>query len=561
MADIDLTNYTAEQKSELLKKVTAELANRTSGQGVLGSATQELASRVESGKITPSVAEQPKDTTPINVADITQDKTIPDKALDTNYDKTSTTSADSISSLIAKQDEKLQADKASAQSALSKAGLTGTGNTLEEQLITGYQTKAPQADYQGTLQQYQSQYGVTNALDEYKLQGEKVVQMKAAVENLDLQRQAELDATLNRQASMNSISAEQQRINQKYDSQRAKLVGDYNVEAAVLAAKSNNLSEANNLVSQAVNAYTADISAEIKRFDNLYSIASDWVSSLTSQEQSILDDAKNNLITQKKDEEERLTNVLNLKLEYPSAGIEASDTLEQATAKAEKIAGSDAELNRQLKEAQLTEAQDTTDTETQLATLYAQAQTLASSKGVSTIEAIASLPVSQDLKTNLLFFNSFTGQLEEEAKQEEQNRVNVEEVTPTLIQELLNSYDLPTIKAMAKDETVLVNIEKAYKELSTQKSKENLSVAGSAIGSTAKGIVDFFSDSEEETSKIADALSLSTGEKWYYDNGVYKSASNKIKTKTQVAAENTFRGFSENVISPFLTEVKKAFED
>ena len=68
-------------------------------------------------------------------------------------------------------------------------------------------------------------------MDEYKLQGEKVAQAKAAIENLDLQRQAELDAALNRQASMNSISAEQQRINQKYDSQRAKLVGDYNIEA------------------------------------------------------------------------------------------------------------------------------------------------------------------------------------------------------------------------------------------------------------------------------------------------------------------------------------------
>ena len=69
-------------------------------------------------------------------------------------------------------------------------------------------------------------------MDEYKLQGEKVAQAKAAVENLDLQRQSRIRCTLNRQASMNSISAEQQRINQKYDSQRAKLVGDYNIEAA-----------------------------------------------------------------------------------------------------------------------------------------------------------------------------------------------------------------------------------------------------------------------------------------------------------------------------------------
>ena len=58
----------------------------------------------------------------------------------------------------------------------------------------------------------------------------KVAQAKAVIENLDIQRQTELDAALNRQASMSSITAEQNRINQKYDSQRAKLVGDYNIE-------------------------------------------------------------------------------------------------------------------------------------------------------------------------------------------------------------------------------------------------------------------------------------------------------------------------------------------
>lgn len=296
---------------------------QTSG---LQSIYQELQARQLAG--TPS--NQPR-----AVTEITESPTIPDKALETSYGKLSTTTADSLSSLITKQEEKLQAEKASAQSALSKAGLTGAGDTLQEQLITGYQSNAPRADYQGALQQYQSQYGVTQSLDEYKLQGEKVVQMKASIENLDLQRQAELDAALNRQGSMNSISADQQRINQKYDSQRAKLVGDYNVEAAILAAKSNNLSESNNLVQQAVQAYTADITAEMKRFDNLYSIASDWVSSLTSQEKSILDDVRDNLSVRREEEITRLNNVLNLKLQYPNSGIEASDSIEIATQKAE----------------------------------------------------------------------------------------------------------------------------------------------------------------------------------------------------------------------------------
>jgi len=95
--------------------------------------------------------------------------------------------------------------------------------------------------------------------------------MRAAIENLDLQRQNELDVANTRLASMTSIQAEKNAINERYDSQRVKLVGDYNIEAAILAAKSNYLSEANNLVQYAVQAYTADITAEINRFKNLYS--------------------------------------------------------------------------------------------------------------------------------------------------------------------------------------------------------------------------------------------------------------------------------------------------
>jgi hypothetical protein len=336
-----ITNYTgsADQNLALLNKLknnsgsiptitqpkTLETSNtaQTSTNDLLTNALTELQKRLTTN-ITPKTTSDIKDT-PI----------IPEQSLYTKSPALTTTTADSINSMIQKEQEALAAKQASAQKTLSDAGLLGTGNTLQEQLLTGYQANVPVSQYQTKLAEAQNRYGVIEALDEYKLQGEKVAQAKAAIENLDLQRQAELDAALNRQASMNSISAEQQRINQKYDSQRAKLVGDYNIEAAILATKSNNLTEANKLVSQAVDAYASDITAEINRFNNFYSIASDFVSSLSSEEKSVLDDVKTQLINKEREEKERLTNVLNLKLEYPNAGIEPTDTLEQATQKAE----------------------------------------------------------------------------------------------------------------------------------------------------------------------------------------------------------------------------------
>lgn len=369
-----ITNYTgsAEQNLQLLNKLkttttpTSPIPTSTTPtqqQQDLSKVLTEIQKRQAAGTFTPTtdqsaLIQRAQSTLPSSVTNVNQlgtTPTLPADATSTTYPQVNIIDATSVSDYIQKQQEKLEAERATAQAALSKAGLTGTGTSPQEQLFTGYLEKAPVADYRSALTTAQSEYGVTEALSDVKLQSEKVAQMKAAIENLDLQRQNELDVANTRLASMTSIQAEKNAINERYDSQRVKLVGDYNIEAAILAAKSNNLSEANNLVQYAVQAYTADITAEINRFNNLYSLASDWVSSLDAQEKSILDDAKAELERERDLETTRLNNVLNLKLQYPNAGINPTDTLEEATAKAEKIATSDAEVERKIRQAQLSQ--------------------------------------------------------------------------------------------------------------------------------------------------------------------------------------------------------------
>ena len=430
-------------------------------------------------------------------------------------------------------------------------------------LITAYQNR-PTIDLATIRTQQLESTGATALREDVAQQSLKLAEIKGERDRLDIMEQNEIDALTKAGVTRGAIERETTTIQRKYASKKAKLSADLNAEASMLAAMQGNYTMAKEAADQAVQDYVFDYQQKVDTFNNVFNTYSDLISDLNQEEKEILKTAA----TEAQKELDKVTqekkDVMALRLQYAGAGISINDSLEQAIAKAEKIAGSDAKLNRQLKEAQLAKAQDTTDTETQLATLYAQAQTLASSKGVSTIEAIASLPVSQDLKTNLLFFNSFTEQLEQTAKQEQENRVNVEEVTPALIQELFDlGYDLPTIKAMAKDETVLANIEKAYKELSTQKNKENLSVAGSAIGSTAKGIVDFFTDTPEEIKEIEKTLKESTGESWKFNEiiNAYVSDSGKTKSKHQLFTENIWKGLSENIISPFLKGVSESFED
>ena len=50
--------------------------------------------------------------------------------------------------MIQKEQADLAARQASAQKTLSNAGVLGTGNTLQEQLLTGYQANVPVSQYQ-----------------------------------------------------------------------------------------------------------------------------------------------------------------------------------------------------------------------------------------------------------------------------------------------------------------------------------------------------------------------------------------------------------------------------
>ncbi|HZJ68960.1 MAG TPA: hypothetical protein VFD28_03005, partial [Candidatus Eisenbacteria bacterium] len=241
--------------------------------------------------------------------------------------------------------------------------------------------------------------------------------------------------------------------------------------------------------SQAVDAYTSDITAEINRFNNFYSIASDFVSSLSSEEKSVLDDVKTQLYAKEKSEKERLTNVLNLKLEYPNAGIEVTDTLEEAIAKAEKIASSDAELNRQLKEAQLAEAQDGGIGMETLFSFYSQVEDMMSKdKTLSSTEAISKLPVSQSIKTQLLLMDSQMRASQQEELYTDINRVNTEPITKELVKELSAKYGFEELKQSAVDEETKNKLVQINGELSAESRQQ----AAEAFGAGLSGARDWW---------------------------------------------------------------------
>ena len=221
-----ITNYTGsrEQNLQLLNTLKTTPSSPTISptpvptqqQKDLTSVLSEVQKRQTAGTFTPTtdqsaLIQKAQATLPSSVTNVNQlgtTPTLPADATSTTYPQVNIIDATSVSDYMQKQQEKLDADKAAAQSALSNAGLTGTGTSLQEQLFTGYQGSAPIADYGKALTTAEDKYGVTESLAEVKLQSEKVAQMKKAIENLDLQRQNELDVANTRLASMTSIQAE-----------------------------------------------------------------------------------------------------------------------------------------------------------------------------------------------------------------------------------------------------------------------------------------------------------------------------------------------------------------
>jgi hypothetical protein len=301
--------------------------------------------------------------------------------------------------------------------------------------------------------------------------------------------QNEIDALIKSGVTRGAIDRETTSIQRKYASKKAKVSADLNAEASMLAAMQGNYTIAQEAADQAVQDYVFDYQQKVDTFDNVFNTYSDLIRDLTVEEKSILKtaatEAQNELDEIKKEKKE----VMSLRLQYAGAGISIDDSLEEATAKAEKIASSDAELNRQLKEAQLAEAQDGGIGMETLFSFYSQVEDIMSKdKTLSSTEAISKLPVSQSIKTQLLLMDSQMRASQQEELYTDINRVNTELITKELVKELIGKYGFEELKQSAVDEETRNKLIQVNGELSAEARQQ----AAESFGSTVSGARDWW---------------------------------------------------------------------
>ena len=196
--------------------------------------------------------------------------------------------------------------------------------------------KTSQAD---TLAAQQEKYNISGKLTQIEDITNLTLPLQTQLADLTNRKQREIDRNDARLASSVAKDREANAIDLKYAKMQAPIATQLNAYAAQAQAIQGNLDIANQYISQAVNAATYDQEFEYNRTRDIIDLNQDFISGLQADERSLFA----NILNLKQDELSNArtdkTNVGNLMLQYPSAGITMNDTIGRATAKASAWAG------------------------------------------------------------------------------------------------------------------------------------------------------------------------------------------------------------------------------
>lgn len=152
-------------------------------------------------------------------------------------------------------------------------------------------------------------------------------------------RDQQIAGTMDKMASMNFINNQVAQINRNAAPLLNQKSANINAKAATLQALQGNFSEAQRFVSQAVDDITADRKNTLDNFKLFYEINQDSIDRLDSKYQTALErSTKNAEIIYNREYAEK-TEVGNLMVANPKAGITIEDTLTEAQTKIARSGG------------------------------------------------------------------------------------------------------------------------------------------------------------------------------------------------------------------------------
>ena len=208
--------------------------------------------------------------------------------------------------------------------------------TYQEQTKSIWNKLQSQPTQQQTRDDYFASIGVNPAeyFAQQKAQLAEVQTLQEDYNNAVANKDLQLSKTQESLAPMSFITAKMTRQERDANIILNQKSANINTKLGVMEAEKGNFTEAQNYVNQAVEGYTADLKLQYDDFAIFRDMNKELLDGLESKYTNAFNAAQGAAKTAYETAKDNTTNVLNLMLKYPKAGINAQDTLEQATKKA-----------------------------------------------------------------------------------------------------------------------------------------------------------------------------------------------------------------------------------
>lgn len=204
-----------------------------------------------------------------------------------------------------------------------------------------------------TLSQQYEQWGISGMFDQLKTWTSEASAVRQNINDLQAQEDQALLNTEGQQVSMATIKGRQSLIIRNYNSKISSESARLSSYGAMIESVRGNLSTAQNFANQFVSAATYDYQVKKDALQQFYDYNKDIFSYMGAKYDTALKnmiDAANKEYEEQKSEKEQ---VAALMIQFPTAGIMTTDTLEQALAKSKTPAAQEWNLKMQQAQASI----------------------------------------------------------------------------------------------------------------------------------------------------------------------------------------------------------------
>ena len=201
-------------------------------------------------------------------------------------------------------------------------------------------TNQPNVSITDELKKLQEQYGIPDYLDKISALAPEITAIQEKINAIDQREAQAIENVRNKPVSEFTAQGQEAALKRQAAIERSGYAAELGVKQAMIESYKGNITQARSLISDAVQAYTFDIQQKNDDMDRMYKFYGDFIGQLDKNTQNQLSIVRDELATERERQINDANTIGEMMLKYPNSGIKFSDTVQQATIKAQPEAAS-----------------------------------------------------------------------------------------------------------------------------------------------------------------------------------------------------------------------------